>query len=331
MATELDQGLLIAYAAIWTMAIVPIYIGSYMSLKETSAESMTKSDAWAFPLFGSVFLFGLYLLFKFFDKNVINMLLSYYFLVFGVFALTQLMSKLLRYLNGVKNKRPLVAFTIPSIRFITDKVDVKIDIYDIVTFALSASFSVWYITTKHWIANNIFGITFSIQGISLIGLHDYSVGVILLSGLFLYDIFWVFGTDVMVTVAKSFDAPIKLLFPKNIFAAEYQFSMLGLGDIVLPGIFIALLLKFDRHISGKSKKMSTTYFVSNLIAYALGLATTIIVMHTFQAAQPALLYLVPFCIGGSLLTAAFKGQVSQLINFSAEKNVDTKSVTAKTK
>ena len=39
----------------------------------------------------------------------------------------------------------------------------------------------------------------------------------------------------MVTVAKSFDAPIKLLFPKNIFAAEYQHSMLGLGDIVIPG------------------------------------------------------------------------------------------------
>ena len=39
----------------------------------------------------------------------------------------------------------------------------------------------------------------------------------------------------MVSVAKSFDAPIKLVFPKNIFASEYQFSMLGLGDIVIPG------------------------------------------------------------------------------------------------
>jgi hypothetical protein len=39
----------------------------------------------------------------------------------------------------------------------------------------------------------------------------------------------------MVTVAKSFDAPVKLLFPKDIFADVYQFSMLGLGDIVIPG------------------------------------------------------------------------------------------------
>lgn len=39
-------------------------------------------------------------------------------------------------------------------------------------------------------------------------------GALLLSGLFFYDIFWVFGTPVMVTVAKSLDAPIKLVFPR---------------------------------------------------------------------------------------------------------------------
>ena len=31
------------------------------------------------------------------------------------------------------------------------------------------------------------------------------------AGLFIYDIFWVFCTPVMVSVAKSFDAPIKVL------------------------------------------------------------------------------------------------------------------------
>ena len=33
--------------------------------------------------------------------------------------------------------------------------------------------------------------------------------VVLNKGLFFYDVFWVFGTDVMVTVAKNFNAPIK--------------------------------------------------------------------------------------------------------------------------
>lgn len=51
-------------------------------------------------------------------------------------------------------------------------------------------------------------------------------------GLFVYDVFWVFGTEVMVTVAKKFDAPIKLLFPRG---GESPPAMLGLGDIVVPG------------------------------------------------------------------------------------------------
>lgn len=33
------------------------------------------------------------------------------------------------------------------------------------------------------------------------------------AGLFVYDIFWVFFTPVMVSVAKSFDAPIKVGTP----------------------------------------------------------------------------------------------------------------------
>lgn len=73
-------------------------------------------------------------------------------------------------------------------------------------------------------------------------------GCILLLGLFFYDIFWVFGTDVMVTVAQSFEAPIKLMFPQDLLenglSAKHH-AMLGLGDIVVPGIFIALLLRYD--------------------------------------------------------------------------------------
>ena len=117
-----------------------------------------------------------------------------------------------------------------------------------------------------------------------------STGLILLGGLFFYDIFWVFGTDVMITVAKSFEAPIKLVFPQDIlengklsslYAQQQQFhyrkvgmninvrslfgsffpgpleannfAMLGLGDIVIPGIFIALLLRFD--LSRDTKKV----------------------------------------------------------------------------
>jgi minor histocompatibility antigen H13 len=116
------------------------------------------------------------------------------------------------------------------------------------------------------------------QGIEMLSLGSFKIGAILLAGLFVYDIFWVFFTPVMVSVAKSFDAPIKLIFPTG--DAARPFSMLGLGDIVIPGIFVALALRFD--LSRGHKK---TYFYSAFAGYCAGLLVTILIMNWFQTAQ----------------------------------------------
>ncbi len=47
----------------------------------------------------------------------------------------------------------------------------------------------------------------------------------------------------MITVATKLDVPIKLVFE-----GPTRASMLGLGDIVLPGIFVALCLRFDHYM-----------------------------------------------------------------------------------
>ncbi|XLS62806.1 hypothetical protein HN51_017034 [Arachis hypogaea] len=56
--------------------------------------------------------------------------------------------------------------------------------------------------------------------------------------------------------------------------------MLGLGDIVIPGIFIALALRLD-----VSRGKQAQYFKSSFLGYTIGLALTIFVMNWFQAAQ----------------------------------------------
>ena len=63
---------------------------------------------------------------------------------------------------------------------------------------MSSAFCIWYFTHKHWLANNVLGLAFSVQGIEHLSLGAVTTGVILLSGLFFYDIFWVFCTPVMV-------------------------------------------------------------------------------------------------------------------------------------
>lgn len=71
----------------------------------------------------------------------------------------------------------------------------------------------FYFSTRHWALNNIFGVFFSIVALKGISLSTTKTGLLLLWALFFYDIFWVYGTDVMVTVAKNLDLPIKLVFP----------------------------------------------------------------------------------------------------------------------
>ena len=176
-----------------------------------------------------------------------------------------------------------------------------------------------FLATNHWTLSNAFGVAFSLQGLSMISLGSVQNGLIMLWGLFIYDITWVFGSDVMVTVAKKFDAPIKLLFHRG---EGLRPSMLGLGDIVIPGIFIALMLRLDRHIaetrapgSTRAHKFPKPYFHSVMVGYWLGLSITLAVMYWFEHAQPALLYLVPTCNGAVAVCALWRGELSMWFKF----------------
>ncbi|CAM6005291.1 unnamed protein product [Sphagnum balticum] len=117
----------------------------------------------------------------------------------------------------------------------------------IVCFIGSSFPVILYFVTRHWILNNIFAILFSIVALKSISLSSMKTGLVLLWALFFYDIFWVYGTDVMVTVAKNLDIPIKILFPYLNAEGEFKTSMVGLGDIVIPGVFVSLCLKLDIH------------------------------------------------------------------------------------
>lgn len=94
-----------------------------------------------------------------------------------------------------------------------------------------------YILTKSWIFNNLLAISFTIYFLNKLLMTNFKNAVVYLIGMLMYDIFWVFGSDVMVTVATQLDLPIKLLFPQNPNISPGKYYMIGIGDIALPGIF----------------------------------------------------------------------------------------------
>ncbi|XP_078274926.1 minor histocompatibility antigen H13 isoform X2 [Rhinoraja longicauda] len=317
------EGTAVAYGSLVIMALLPIFFGAFRSVncaksKNSSdmPETITSRDAARFPIIASCTLFGLYLFFKIFSQEYINLLLSMYFFILGILALSHTLSPAMNKIfpANIPNKQYQLLFTQGAGETKEEIVNYEFDTKDLICLGFSSVVGVWYLLKKHWIANNLFGLAFALNGVELLHLNNVSTGCILLGGLFVYDVFWVFGTNVMVTVAKSFEAPIKLVFPQDLLEkglAANNFAMLGLGDIVIPGIFIALLLRFDVSL----KKNSRTYFYTSFLAYILGLGLTIYVMHTFKHAQPALLYLVPACIGLPVIVALVKGELNDMFRY----------------
>ncbi|MDA4132416.1 MAG: A22B family peptidase, partial [Thaumarchaeota archaeon] len=127
--------------------------------------------------------------------------------------------------------------------------------------------STYYLTNAPWLAN-LMGFGFCYGAFMIMSCTTFSTGTLVLMGLFFYDIVMVFYTYVahhfittffffcapwltcyrpfMITVATKIDAPIKLVFEG---AARPdgtpRSSLLGLGDIVIPGIFMCLSMRFD--------------------------------------------------------------------------------------
>ncbi|KAJ3207114.1 Minor histocompatibility antigen H13 [Clydaea vesicula] len=341
---EVTDGIFVAYAALGLMAILPIYFGSYASLKfekkkkgEEEDEFFSLEDAKWFPIIGSCSLFGLYLVFKFLPKDYIDLV------VLGIAGTVPVLLEFSRSVTGLK----LIGNYYLSLKgrekdgeeYNVEKFSYHFGYFHLVLLVLSSILGGYYAVTKHWVVSNFYGEVFALNAIQLLNLDSFKTGMMLLGGLFFYDIFWVFGTEVMVTVAKNFEAPIKVVFPKNIFDVlevglfsqeeKIKFTMLGLGDIVIPGIFVALCLQYDfyrykKTLKGKAPSVknkynfSTPYFTSNFIAYIAGLFTTVFVMHNFKAAQPALLYLSPACTLTALITALVRGEVKELFTFNPQ-------------
>ncbi|KAH7976805.1 hypothetical protein HPB52_019836 [Rhipicephalus sanguineus] len=258
---------------------------------------MTRKDAAMFPVIASGALFGLYIFFKLFSKEYINLLLTGYFFLLGVLAMAHILSpafsRVLRSLLPSHFYR--WEYRISFQRWSTTQTDeceeyfdYRFSYDDVACWIFCCLFGVWYLWKKHWVANNLFGLAFAVNGVELLHINTVATGCILLGGLFVYDIFWVFGTDVMVTVAKSFEAPIKRTL-------EVEF-VAGFAESVL-------------------NRQRNLYFVSSFVAYVLGLALTIFIMVYFNHAQPALLYLVPACIGVPLTVAAIMGDITAMFKY----------------
>ena len=177
--------------------------------------------------------------------------------------------------------------------------------------AFSARDRCLYFYYKHWALTNVLAFGICVTAIAEVRIQSFKTSGVLLVGLFLYDIFWVFGTDVMLSVATGIDGPIKILFPQTFFGDHAKLSLLGLGDMVIPGFFISQTLVFSELYA----KKGTLYYRVAMLAYFCSLVNTMVVMVVFKHGQPALLYIVPWLLISTLLAAVVNGDLGKLFSF----------------
>ncbi|XP_015070927.1 signal peptide peptidase-like 1 [Solanum pennellii] len=218
-----------------------------------------------------------------------------------------------------------------------------------------------WLLSGHWILNNLLGISLCIAFVSHVRLPNIKVCAMLLGCLFVYDIFWVFyserffGANVMVSVAtqqssnpvhivanrlslpglqlitKKLELPVKIVFPRNLLGgvvpgyAAVDFMMLGLGDMAIPSMLLALVLCFDHRKSKDSGSIMDMpppkedisspkgfYIWYALAGYSLGLVTALAAGILTHSPQPALLYLVPSTLGPIIVISWMRKELAEL-------------------
>ena len=188
-----------------------------------------------------------------------------------------------------------------------------------------------------WVLQDIMGVAFLVNVMRLVHLPNLKIATLLLTCAMSYDIFWVyiqphlFGKEsVMVNVARGGDQheslPMLFMFPR-IGGSQGEYSMLGYGDVILPGLLIVHNALFEnRFYSSSSKSSSPTggkvvkkvrykYFVCSIFAYSVGMILTFIALYLKvggQGGQPALTYLVPTTVLTTVCVAWMNGELREM-------------------
>ncbi|XP_012606543.2 signal peptide peptidase-like 2C [Microcebus murinus] len=175
-----------------------------------------------------------------------------------------------------------------------------------------------------WLLQDTLGVAYCLFVLRRVRLPTLKNCASFLLALLAFDVFFVFvtplftktGESVMVEVASGpaessqhERLPMVLRVPRLSFSAltlcDQPFSILGFGDIVVPGFLVAYCHRFDMQVHSRQ-----IYFVACTVAYAVGLLVTFMAMVLMQTGQPALLYLVSSTLLTSLAVAACRQELT---------------------
>ncbi|KAG1381795.1 hypothetical protein G6F61_002848 [Rhizopus arrhizus] len=336
-----------ASLALLILAMIPICIGSYVSLsrmKKPRGNNTTRSvsleedkrmhvlstqHALAFPIIGSIAIFYTYLALKSIDPEYINegMTIATSVLSTALFSNTILLV--------AKNNMPrtwsskIENYQLSFSRQGEEVCHIHITIVHFFILTISILLSVTYAVTQHWMIGDLFAICLIINITGFLTIDSFWTGAILMFGMLMHDVLWISGSETIISVSESFsNAPMNIVWPRHIetfvlnkLAHENQlFTMFSITDIIIPGIFIAYCLRFDRSKAWEkgnlSEEFEKPFYNSAMIAYAVSSGASIFAVHYTKKSQSALFYIMPALILSTLITARMENSLKEVTSIS---------------
>lgn len=281
--------------------------GSPLAPEKEEVLELSSALALGFVVLGSAMLMVLF----FFMKYAIYFIM-FSFVIGGISALAQVVSAAVGHVFPPLRQKILCTF---------EEVG-NISLADLLAAIPAVAIALGWVRYRHssygWIFQDIIGAGFLCMLQRTIRLPNLRVAAVLLSMMFWFDIFWVFVSpllfrkSVMIEVARGAGTGESVPMLMRVPALSDPLGgerMLGFGDIALPGLLVSYLLRHDQL---SKRTCGGGYFLPGLLGYLAGLTTALVVLAITNAGQPALLYLVPGTLGGTLLLAWSRGDLRSL-------------------
>lgn len=309
----------------------------FVPQESEAPESLSTWKIIILPVVGSVMLLVL-----FYFLNILKYLLVVFMSISSLgsisFVLYPLWSTLI-----VTSPLPSRFYTFPLPRKVHNCLGVtRVPVAVAISMAFSAFLITLWLCTSNWLVVDLIATCLVIGGIMSLQLPSAKLATLMLVLFWVYDIFWVFISplifpkNVMETVAvatSELDLPMVIKLPRMLayvpqngvhsykwFAPLFNFFvqadvimhqvyspgfiLLGLGDIMLPGLALNFFFRRDDILNEKQVAPSRiSYYLVSQIGYGFGLILTFFMLVLLDRGQPALLYLVPCVLAPPFILA----------------------------
>ncbi|KAH9504036.1 hypothetical protein Btru_067579 [Bulinus truncatus] len=294
--------------------------------QNTNSVNICTAVVWA------VVICSLVLLLYFFFHIMVYVCIAW-FVIYGSYSMYQCLlpvwSRIMPTLYEISVDRPACCKT-------------KIQVRNVLLYLPCLAFGIFWAIQRHstyaWALLDTIGACLCIFAVKSIRFDSFKLLSALLICFLIYDIFMVFitpfftkdGDSVMMKIAtggsndreqmeatetnrpKEF-IPWLFVIPSlstDTFMAcmRRTFSMLGFGDIVIPGILISYNAVLDVRSNTKM-----VYYLTSSLSYLLGMVICMISLVYMNSGQPALLYLIPCTLITTLVTALVRGELRKLV------------------